>query len=101
MPVPPSVRDTPGPPPPLTARPQDPNFILIKREVSTAEQEAMWSHTRTIRTVHHHHHRDEKVVLQLKQDKHRSSDDNYEFVRRRRRSKSPGLLVWMAGGRPS
>lgn len=58
----------------------------------------LWDHTRQIRVVHHRSH-EEKVVLKIK-DKHRSDDEKYEFVRRRRRSKSPGLLVWMAGGRP-
>lgn len=61
------------------------------------EQQQLWEHTKKIRIVEKR--KEEKVVLKIKD--HREEDDKYEFVRRRRRSKSPSLLMYLAGGRPA
>ena len=79
---------------------QDPNYVIIKRWVPEWEQTILWEHTRERRRGqqkvmlevddHHHHH-------------HRRRSGEYEFVRRkssRHRSKSPSLLMYLAGGRP-
>lgn len=75
--------------------------MIIKRWVPEWEQDAFWKHTKLVREKRsklilsvddkkHHHHR------------HRSSD--FEWVRKksdRRRSKSPALLMYLAGARPA
>jgi len=63
----------------------------------------LWEHTRKIRIVEKK--REDKVVLEIegRHHKHRHGDENFEWVRKkeRRRSKSPGLLMYLAGGRPA
>ncbi|KAK0733603.1 hypothetical protein B0T26DRAFT_736508 [Lasiosphaeria miniovina] len=79
----------------------EPGYILIKRWVPEQEQAMLWEHTRRIRVVTQKREKD--VVLKIK-DKS-SDDDKYEWVRKtshsRRRSKSPGLLMYLAGARPA
>lgn len=80
----------------------DPEYILIKRWVPEWEQDTLWKHTKYIRekrtkllvTVddrkHHHHHH--------------SREPEFEWVRKksdRRRSKSPSLLMYLAGAKPA
>jgi hypothetical protein len=64
------------------------------------EQTVLWEHTRRRRGG-------EKIMLEVddghhRHHRHRSGE--YEFVRQksksRHRSKSPGLLMYLAGGRP-
>lgn len=83
-------------------RRQDPDYILIKRWVPEWEQDALWKHTKLIRQQRN------KVVLQI-EDKHHhhhkkeSSEPTFEWVRKkeRRRSKSPSLLLYLAGAKPA
>ena len=80
-----------------------PGYVLIKRWVPEWEQDMLWEHTRQIRVVEKH--REEKVVLEVdthKKHRHHKTD-SYEWVRKkeRHRSKSPGLLMYLAGGRPA
>jgi hypothetical protein len=87
--------------------PQEPGYILIKRWVPEYEQDQLWAHTRQIRIVREHEHADHKVVLKLEDKKHHKKhkdDDNFMWVAKksdRKRSKSPGLLMYLAGGRPA
>jgi hypothetical protein len=82
---------------------------LIKRWVPEWEQDLLWKHTREIRLVRERESKDAKVVIKIddhKKHKHRSrtEDDQFMWVHKkteRRRSKSPGLLMYLAGGRPS
>jgi hypothetical protein len=81
---------------------QTPGYVLIKRALSEQEQDMLWEHTRRIRIVERRP--EEKVVLKIKDHRHRrgSDDEKFEFVRKKRsRSKSPGLLMYLAGGRPA
>ena len=87
---------------------QEPGYVLIKRWVPEWEQNMLWEHTTKIRLVQKK--REDKVVLQIK-DKHHhhhyDDDTNFEWVRKkdrshsRRRSKSPSLLMYLAGVRPA
>lgn len=85
----------------------EPGYILIKRWVPEYEQDQLWAHTRQIRLVREHEHSDHKVVLKLEDGKkHKKSKDDDQFMwvhkkTERRRSKSPGLLMYLAGGRPA
>lgn len=76
----------------------DPNYVLIKRWVPEAEQDVLWKHTRVIREK-----RDSKLLLTIedKPKHHHGGDSNFEWVRKkeRRRSKSPGLLMYLAGAK--
>ncbi|KJZ71191.1 hypothetical protein HIM_09397 [Hirsutella minnesotensis 3608] len=75
----------------------DPEYILIKRWVPEWEQDQFWKHTRYVREKR-------GGVLLLEEKKHRQADPEFEWVRKkndRKRSKSPGLLMYLAGGRPS
>ena len=89
---------------PARHKKQEPGYILIKRWVPEWEQDMLWEHTRKIRIVEKK--REEKVVLEVgghrKHGKH-LKEDEFEFVRKkeRRRSKSPGLLMYLAGARPA
>ncbi len=68
------------------------------------EQDQLWEHTRQVRIVEKK--REEKVVVEVgshkKHGKH-LKEDEFEWVRKkeRRRSKSPGLLMYLAGARPA
>ncbi len=70
----------------------------------------LWEHTRKIRIVHQK--AEQNVVLEIKDKKkkhrHHDDDENFEWVRTttkrsssRRRSKSPSLLMYLAGARPA
>jgi len=67
------------------------------------EQDALWKHTKLIRQQR------TKVVLQIEDKKHHHhphrdpSDQTFEWVRKkeRRRSKSPSLLMYLAGAKPA
>ena len=88
---------------------QEPGYILIKRWVPEWEQNMLWEHTTKIRLIERR--REEKVVLEIKDKKHHhhhhDDDTNFEWVRKkershsRRRSKSPSLLMYLAGARPA
>jgi hypothetical protein len=86
----------------------DPNYLLIKRWVPEEEQDHLWRHTRMIRERrmtetttnvnqklvvkvedgHHHHH-------------HKKSKEDFIFVKKKReRSRSPSLLMYLAGAQP-
>ncbi|KAF4510479.1 hypothetical protein G6O67_002360 [Ophiocordyceps sinensis] len=59
----------------------DPEYVLIKRWVPEWEQDQFWKHTR-----------------------HRHQEPEFEWVRKkndRKRSKSPALLMYLAGARPA
>lgn len=90
--------------------------MLIRRRVPEWEQQMLWDHTRDLRMrrmeqreverreverreVEKHK---EKVVIKVKDRHHRrrSADERLEFVRKRTRSKSPSVLLYLAGGRP-
>lgn len=81
---------------------QEPGYVIIKRWVPEWEQTVLWEHTRRRRG-------DGKVMLEVEDRHHHHSHSRhhstgYEFVRAksksRHRSKSPGLLMYLAGGRP-
>lgn len=77
---------------------QDPSYVLIKRWVPEAEQDILWKHTRIIREK-----RESKLLLTVedKPKHHHGGDGQFEWVRKkeRRRSKSPGLLMYLAGAK--
>lgn len=80
--------------------------MLIKRWVPDAEQDVLWRHTRIIREE-----RNRKLVMTIedkpKKHKHHhhgaTLEPEFEWVRKkeRRRSRSPSLLMYLAGGRPA
>ncbi len=80
--------------------------MLIKRWVPEWEQKKLWKHTEELRltiTTDKHHHRHSSggnVMLEVDTGRrhHRPRSGEFEFVRKR--SKSPGLLMYLAGGRP-
>ncbi|KAI0478667.1 hypothetical protein GGR56DRAFT_332495 [Xylariaceae sp. FL0804] len=83
--------------------PNDAEYVLIKRWVAEPEQDALWQHTRWVRESRQRG--GHRVVLQIEEKerrKHGHLEPEYEWVRKkeRRRSKSPGLLTYFAGGRP-
>ncbi|ERT00210.1 uncharacterized protein SPSK_09204 [Sporothrix schenckii 1099-18] len=79
---------------------QDPEYILVKRWVPEEERQFWWQHTKTIRE-------NRKVVLKIedggKHHHHHHLEPEFEWVRkkerRRSRSKSPGLLMYLAGAK--
>jgi hypothetical protein len=79
---------------------QDPEYILIKRWVPEPEQDVLWRHTRVIREQR-------QLVLTIDDGKkhrhHHHLEPEFEWVRKkeRRRSKSPSILTYLAGGRPA
>merc|ERR1712000_739620 len=65
------------------------------------EQNDLWKHTRELRKK-----RGKALLIEEKSHHHHYDDDpRFEWVRKkshsRKRSKSPGLLMWMAGARPA
>jgi hypothetical protein len=78
--------------------PQDPDFILIKRWVPEWEQDQLWKHTRIIREKRS----SSGKTLMVEEKRSSRREPEFEWVRKkeRRRSKSPGLLMYLAGGRP-
>ncbi|KAL2756124.1 hypothetical protein ACRALDRAFT_2027737 [Sodiomyces alcalophilus JCM 7366] len=77
----------------------DPDYVLIKRWVPNWEQDTLWNHTRDLREK-----RSSRLLLEVG-DKRRGRDDTkFEWVRKksdRKRSKSPALLMYLAGARPA
>lgn len=79
---------------------QDPEYILVKRWVPEDERQYWWQHTKTIRE-------NRKVVLKIEdggsRHHHHHLEPEFEWVRkkerRRSRSKSPGLLMYLAGAK--
>lgn len=74
----------------------DPEFILIKRWVPEWEQDRFWKHTKVIREK-----RTKTLMIEEKHSRHREPD--FEWVRKKsdhKRSKSPSVLTYLAGGRP-
>ncbi|KAH8647271.1 hypothetical protein BX600DRAFT_532763 [Xylariales sp. PMI_506] len=81
----------------------DPQFVLIKRWVPESEQDTLWRHTRMIR--------EQRVSKQAAVTKEKGDNQQYhidleqginEIPRKgRRRSRSPSLLMYLAGGRPT
>ncbi|KAL1840743.1 hypothetical protein VTJ49DRAFT_183 [Mycothermus thermophilus] len=94
--------------------PNDPSYVLIKRWVPEWEQEQLWQHTRRLREAREAHvvtstsssHRHDHVVMLEPTEHHRRHSHRrsgeFQWVREkpRSRSKSPGLLLYLAGGRP-
>lgn len=81
---------------------QDANYVLVKRWVPEWEQKTLWKHTKLVREKR------SKLVLSVDdgqhRHRHRHQDSDFEWVRRRsprRRSKSPSLLLYLAGARPA
>jgi hypothetical protein len=79
--------------------------VLIKRWVTESEQDAFWRHTRILREQ-----RAGKLVMTIEdkpKKKHHhhgaSLEPEFEWVRKkeRKRSKSPGLLMYLAGAKPA
>ncbi|RXG48480.1 hypothetical protein VDGE_08855 [Verticillium dahliae] len=81
---------------------QDPDYVLIRRWVPEWEQDTLWKHTRDVREK-----RSGRLLLDVGDgDKRRDRDDpKFEWVRKkggdRKRSKSPALLMYLAGARPA
>ncbi|KAH7326775.1 hypothetical protein B0I35DRAFT_508923 [Stachybotrys elegans] len=79
---------------------QDPDYLIIKRWVPEYEQDQLWKHTKIIREK-----RTKLLMIEEKHHHHRHShSSDFEWVRKkspRHRSKSPSLLMYLAGGRPS
>jgi hypothetical protein len=81
--------------------PQDPEFILIKRWVPEWEQDTLWKHTKYVREKR------SKLLVTIDDRKprhHHHREPEFEWVRKksdRRRSKSPSLLMYLAGAKPA
>ncbi|KAK8095427.1 uncharacterized protein PG998_002058 [Apiospora kogelbergensis] len=79
---------------------QDPEYVLIKRWVTEPEQDMLWRHTKIIREE-----RSGKLIMTIKDKEHRHKhlEPEFEWVRKkeRRRSKSPSLLMYLAGAKPA
>ncbi|OLN92901.1 Reticulocyte-binding protein 2-like protein a 5 [Colletotrichum chlorophyti] len=76
----------------------DPDYVLIKRWVPEWEQDTLWRHTRAVREK-----RSSKLVLEI-EDKKQRREPEFEWVRKkndRKRSKSPALLMYLAGAKPA
>lgn len=79
----------------------DANYVIIKRWVPEWEQDALWKHTKLVREKR------SKLILSVddKKHHHHHRDTEFEWVRKkssdRKRSKSPALLMYLAGARPA
>lgn len=95
-------------PPELSNRQnQDPEYVLIKRWVPEWEQNTLWKHTKLVREKR------SKLILNVddrkssrrRRSKSLHADAEFEWVRKkspsRRRSKSPGVLMYLAGAKPA
>lgn len=64
------------------------------------EQDMLWRHTKIIREE-----RSGKLIMTIKDKEHRHKhlEPEFEWVRKkeRRRSKSPSLLMYLAGAKPA
>ncbi|KAI8180004.1 Reticulocyte-binding protein 2-like protein a [Colletotrichum sp. SAR 10_86] len=77
----------------------DPDYVLIKRWVPEWEQDTLWRHTRALREK-----RSSKLVLEIEDKKSHRHEPEFEWVRKkndRKRSKSPALLMYLAGAKPA
>ncbi|KAI0124634.1 hypothetical protein BJ170DRAFT_466371 [Xylariales sp. AK1849] len=81
----------------------DPDYVLIRRWVPESEQDMLWRHTKIVREQ-----RSGKLVMSIedKPKKHRhgnSLEPDFEWVRKkeRKRSRSPSVLMYLAGARPA
>ncbi|GJC99803.1 hypothetical protein ColKHC_08629 [Colletotrichum higginsianum] len=77
----------------------DPDYVLIKRWVPEWEQDTLWRHTRSLREK-----RSSKLVLEIEDKKPHKHEPEFEWVRKksdRKRSKSPALLMYLAGAKPA
>ncbi|KAH7136653.1 hypothetical protein EDB81DRAFT_844616 [Dactylonectria macrodidyma] len=75
----------------------DPDYVLIKRWVPEWEQDQLWKHTKNLREKR-------GKMLLIEEKKHASHEPEFEWVRKkhdRKRSKSPSLLMYLAGARPA
>jgi hypothetical protein len=79
-------------------RPQDPDYVLIKRWVPEFEQDFLWAHTRQIRE------RRQPVLLAIDQKKHHHHEETeFSLVRKKKHERRPSpspLLTFLAGGKP-
>ena len=76
---------------------QDPDYLLVKRWVPEWEQDQLWKHTKALRSK-----RAKALVVEEKNTL--TVDPQFEWVRKkkshsRKRSKSPSLLMYLAGAR--
>lgn len=75
---------------------EDPDYVLIKRWVPEHEQDQLWKHTKKLREKR-------KEVLMIEEKPHHHHlEPEFEWVRKkhdRKRSKSPSLLMYLAGAR--
>ncbi|OHE91768.1 hypothetical protein CORC01_12942 [Colletotrichum orchidophilum] len=79
--------------------PKDPDYVLIRRWVPEWEQDTLWRHTRSIREK-----RSSKLILEIEDKKSHRHEPEFEWVRKkseRKRSKSPALLMYLAGAKPA
>ncbi|KAI8295828.1 Reticulocyte-binding protein 2-like protein a [Colletotrichum sp. SAR11_240] len=77
----------------------DPDYVLIRRWVPEWEQDTLWRHTRALREK-----RSSKLVLEIEDKKSHRHEQDFEWVRKkndRKRSKSPALLMYLAGAKPA
>ncbi|KAF4122383.1 hypothetical protein GMORB2_7375 [Geosmithia morbida] len=76
----------------------NPEYVLIKRWVPEWEQDDLWKHTKNLRSRR-------KKGLLIEERLRPEEDPQFEWVRKRshsrKRSKSPGLLMYLAGARPA
>ena len=78
----------------------DPDYILIRRWVPEWEQDRLWKHTKLVREKR-------SKMLMVEEKRHGRDEPDFEWVRKksdkhsRRRSKSPSLLMYLAGVRPA
>ncbi|KAI5462930.1 hypothetical protein BGZ63DRAFT_422341 [Mariannaea sp. PMI_226] len=77
---------------------EDPDYVLIRRWVPEHEQDKLWKHTRKLREKR-------KEMLLIEEKQHYHLDPEFEWVRKkhdhkRTRSKSPSLLMYLAGAKP-
>ncbi|KAI8956982.1 hypothetical protein F5Y11DRAFT_353046 [Daldinia sp. FL1419] len=85
----------------------DPDYVLIKRWVDEPEQDILWRHTKIIREKRSSSTHSGKLIMSIEDNKkhrhHHHLEPEFEWVRKkeRRRSRSPSLLMYFAGGRPS
>jgi len=74
----------------------DPDYLLIKRWIPEWEQDQLWKHTRSLRSK-----RGKALMVEEKKDY--LEDPSFEWVRKksksRKRSKSPSLLMYLAGAK--
>jgi len=92
---------------------QNPEYVLIKSWVPEETQDILWQHTRYIREQRSHGGRLIMSIDEKEKHKHHHMHNHlmpepeFEWVRKkehkkdRKRSKSPSMLLWMAGGRPA